>query len=389
MATLDQLPPDRRAIIELVLRQGQSYSDLAGMLGMPESRVRTYAREALSSLAPRATERVDSEWLGQVADYVLGQQVGPQAKATRAHIRRSEPARMWALSMLDSLSDLFRAGSEPEIPGADGKTAGRAGRTATAPLAPSTREAKPPAERTRPPRPHPEPTPPKEAERIGEGEAERTREREADLDREGEARRTKAPARAARRLLRPEDDEGRRRRLAAVGAAGVAAVGLVVGLLFLVGILGGGEEEAAPPAADTGEEAGQPPPADAPDVLADFALEPVGGGEGMGEAVIAAEQDQPLLIVRAQLPPTGGNEAYEVWLYNDQEDAVSLGAQVTDQEGNFQGAGPLPDDFEQYRSIDVSLEERDGDPAHSGDSVLRGRIPGLASGGGGSAGDGQ
>jgi len=31
------------------------------------------AREALSSLAPSASRRVDDEWRDQVADYVLGQ----------------------------------------------------------------------------------------------------------------------------------------------------------------------------------------------------------------------------------------------------------------------------------------------------------------------------
>ena len=40
-------------------------------------------------------------------------------------------------------------------------------------------------------------------------------------------------------------------------------------------------------------------------------------------------------------------------------DAKSVGAQVTDAQGNYQGAGPLPDDFSQYRFIDVSREPVD------------------------------
>jgi hypothetical protein len=118
VATLDQLSPERRAIIELVLQRGQSYEDLSGALGMPESRVREHAREALASLAPRTAERVDPQWRGQVADYVLGQQSGPEVKATRSHLKGSEPARTWALSVLDSVGHLYPNGAEPAIPAA-------------------------------------------------------------------------------------------------------------------------------------------------------------------------------------------------------------------------------------------------------------------------------
>ena len=82
--------------------------------------------------------------------------------------------------------------------------------------------------------------------------------------------------------------------------------------------------------------------------------------------------------MQARLPNNGRNEAYQVWLYNSDEDAVSLGAQVADQQGNFQGAGPLPDNFEDYQFIDVSREPIRGPEAHSGDSVLRGALADLA-----------
>ena len=54
MATFDQLPPEQRAILELVLQRKQSYEDLADMLGMPAARVRELARGALTDLAPRS-----------------------------------------------------------------------------------------------------------------------------------------------------------------------------------------------------------------------------------------------------------------------------------------------------------------------------------------------
>ena len=63
------------------------------MLGTPTSRVRELARDALTQLAPVSAERVDADWRGQVADYLLNQQSGPEATATRGHLKRSEPAR--------------------------------------------------------------------------------------------------------------------------------------------------------------------------------------------------------------------------------------------------------------------------------------------------------
>src|SRR3954454_1152764 len=116
MATFDQLAADQRAIIEIVLRQGRSYEQIGEMLDLPPARVRELARDALGELAPFTAEFVDPQWRGQLADYVLGQQTGPEAQATRGHLRRSEPARIWAYSLLDALDDFYAQGDRPEIP---------------------------------------------------------------------------------------------------------------------------------------------------------------------------------------------------------------------------------------------------------------------------------
>ena len=100
MATFDQLSDEQRAIVELVLQQGKSYDELSDMLAMPESRVRELARDALVELAPISARGVEEDWRGQLADYVLGQQAGPEATATKGHLRRSEAARSWARSLL-------------------------------------------------------------------------------------------------------------------------------------------------------------------------------------------------------------------------------------------------------------------------------------------------
>jgi hypothetical protein len=116
MATFDQLSDEQRAIVELVLQQGKSYGELSDMLGLPETRVRELARDALVDLAPISARGVEQDWRGQLADYVLGQQAGPEATATRGHLRRSEAARSWTRSLLDSLEQLYPDGDIPVIP---------------------------------------------------------------------------------------------------------------------------------------------------------------------------------------------------------------------------------------------------------------------------------
>ena len=135
MATFDQLTAEQRAIVELVLQQGKRYEELADMLGLSETRVRELARDALVDLAPISARGVEEDWRGQLADYVLGQQAGPEATATKGHLRRSEAARSWTRSLLDSLEQLYPNGSLPAIP--EGERGARSRRAAAPPAGPS------------------------------------------------------------------------------------------------------------------------------------------------------------------------------------------------------------------------------------------------------------
>lgn len=303
MSTFDQLSAEQRAIIELVLQRGKAYDELSDLLAMPEDRVRELAREALVSLAPISADGVDDEWRGQIADYVLGQQSGPESTATRGHLRRSEAARSWARSLLDSLETLYTNGL-PSVPEAER------------------------AARVRRPRERGRAEPAEERERPARG----------DLSDEAQA------------ALR------RRRVLAASGVLAVL-VALVL-LVWPVGLLTGDDEEEG--GGGGGERAaGQQ-----------------AGNRGPGGIAIIAERGgkRQVIVQAAGLPPNKRREAYEVWLYNSPRDARSLGAQVTDSRGTYQGAGPLPSDFAKYRFIDVSREPIDQNRAHAGQSVLRGRI---------------
>ena len=321
MATFDKLPADQRAIIELVLKRGQTYEELSEMLGMTEGRVRDLARNALFELAPRSAERVDEDWRGQVADYLLRQQSGPESTATKGHLKRSEAARSWAYSLLDSLDHLYENGSQPAIPDADPG----------------------PARRARP--------------------ASGTRERERERERPAKPR--------EERPSKPLSPEGeavvrRRRLLAAVGA--LAAVIAAVLVVFVWSPWSGDDDDKG------GDDQAQP--ANQARVVTRVVLRPTRRAErdSAGIAVVGEQENQLSLVVTAQLPRNRRNEAYEVWLYNSREDAVSLGAQQTDAAGIYQGAGPLPQDYERYKYFDVSLEKIDRNAAHSGQSVLRGEI---------------
>ncbi len=121
MATFDQLAAEQRAIIELVLKQGQSYDQLGEMLGMPTSRVRELARDALVRLSPVSAGAVDDDWRGQLGDYLLNQQTGPESTATKGHLRHSEAARGWARSVLDSLEQFYTRRQRAADPGGRGR----------------------------------------------------------------------------------------------------------------------------------------------------------------------------------------------------------------------------------------------------------------------------
>lgn len=140
---------------------------------------------------------------------------------------------------------------------------------------------------------------------------------------------------------------------------------------------GDGEREAAP--MTTGDTAPAPATGGA-EIIGQSELKPPPGQPGRfrGTVVAAMSEGRPQIVVSARLRPTGRKRAYEVWLYNSRDDAKSLGAQHAGSNGRFEGAAPLPDDFAEYRHIDISHERVDNDLRHSGRSVLRGSTEGLA-----------
>ncbi|RMI09566.1 anti-sigma factor, partial [Cellulomonas triticagri] len=132
-----------------------------------------------------------------------------------------------------------------------------------------------------------------------------------------------------------------------------AAVGLVVGLA------GGGAVVAAllRPAPET--------------VLAAASLDALPGWTASGDARLEEDADgRVTLVVRVSSTPEDGFRA--VWLLDrDATRLVSLGALAGD-EGRF--AVPAGLDLAEFPVVDVSAEPFDGDPGHSGDSIVRGAL---------------
>jgi hypothetical protein len=116
MSRLDELPPDQRAALSLLLRQRKSYAEVAQLLGIPERAVHDRAHAALAVLAPREARLLPPERRAEIADYLLGQQRGVAERLrTRTYLGGSEPARVWAHAIAAELASI--AGFElPEIP---------------------------------------------------------------------------------------------------------------------------------------------------------------------------------------------------------------------------------------------------------------------------------
>ena len=326
MATFDQLAADQRAIIEIVLRQDKSYEQIGEMLDLPPTRVRELARDALGELAPHTADFVDPQWRGQLADYVLGQQTGPEAQATRGHLKRSEPARIWAYSLLDALNDFYADGSRPEIP-------------------------------------------------VGEAGG-RTRGRERAAAANGDEATTSPLATKPKRgPLSPEAQSAlkRRRLLGGIGAVVLLAL-LIFGGIEIFG--GSDNNNSSKNAANTGTSTSSTTAQQGQgQVVAQAVLSPIGKSfKGTGAALVYQSGNQALAVVRAKLPPSTGKNKYVLWLYNSNKQLQPLAADVTDKNGNFQGAAGLPNGWQNYRFIDVTYQATSGKNVGHGRSVMRGPL---------------
>jgi len=109
-------------------------------------------------------------------------------------------------------------------------------------------------------------------------------------------------------------------------------------------------------------------------VVAQAVLAPIGKSfKGTGAALVYQSGNQALAVVRAKLPASTGKNKYVLWLYNSDKQLAPLAADVTDKQGNFQGAAALPEGWQSYKFFDLTYQETGGKVGH-GRSVMRGPI---------------
>jgi hypothetical protein len=319
MSRLDELPPDQRAALSLLLRQRKSYAEVATLLGIGELAVHDRAHAALAMLAPRRARELSAERRLEIGDYLLGQQPGVAERLrTRTYLTTSEPARAWAAEIAAQISSL--AGEHlPEIP------AGAPG--AAAPAA----------------RPGPQ--------RVG------------DLSSASAATARPPAAQAARSL--PSSRLGGAALLAAIVAAVIVAVVLLSG--------GSGSNKPAANASTTVKTAGTATKT-GPTIDAQIALKPTDrGSHTVGVVYVLSEGSKRAFFIQVQhIPETTKGFYYAVWLYNSPSSDLPLSKSPTvGSSHSFAGGSALPTNAGEYHEILLTRETK-AHPTHPGPVVLRG-----------------
>src|SRR3954469_18383342 len=108
--------------------------------------------------------------------------------------------------------------------------------------------------------------------------------------------------------------------------------------------------------------------------VAEVALSTLDTRQREGEATLVRAPGGLDLRVATDRPLDAGNGYLEVWLLNaDGKRMVSVGVLQPGQSASF----PIPESLlkEGYVIVDISKEQFDDKPAHSGDSLLRGQLP--------------
>jgi len=119
MSRLEELPPDQRAALSLLVRQRRGYAEVADMLRIPPQAVHDRVHAALAVLAPRQARAVDPAQRLEIGDYLLGQQASISERLrTRTYLGGSEPAREWARAVAAELAPLANGQRLADIPSA-------------------------------------------------------------------------------------------------------------------------------------------------------------------------------------------------------------------------------------------------------------------------------
>jgi hypothetical protein len=315
---MDELPPDQRAALSLLLRQHKSYAEVAALLGIAERAVHDRAHAALAVLAPRRARELTPERRLEIGDYLLGQQPGVAERLrTRTYLSSFEPARAWASEIAAQLAPL--AGAElPEIPPA---TEAAAQAAAPAPQRVGDLSSAPPAGD-----PSPAPAPP----------------------------------------ARPQ----RSSRVGGAVLLAVIAAAVIVAVVLLVSGGGSSSNKPSTSASKTATSATKT----GPTIDNQITLKPPAGARSgsIGVVYVLSEGTKQAFFIEAQHVPQAKGFYYAVWLYNSHTSALPL-SKTSDVGSNHKLAGgsTLPSNAGDYHQI-LLTQETNPKPTHPGHVVLRG-----------------
>jgi hypothetical protein len=337
MASLESLTPDQRAVLDLVLRRGRSYDDIAQLLAIDRAAVRARALAAFDAIGPETGISPESRAL--VTDYLLGQLPERVAEQTRERLAGSPYDRAWARVVASELEPLA-AEPLPEIP--DGS------RARSAPAASSEAEATAPKTRT-----------------TG----------------------SEAEPREARRRPRLSDRPSSRRGGAIMLGVGVLVVVVVV--VVLLALTGGGSSKKQPTTAASnsstahtstaGSTTGTTGTKSQAQIVAQVNLNPPSAtGSSKGVGLVVKDGNAYGLIIEAQNVAANSHNAYAVWLYNSSTDTVRLGFvnPAVGKTGKLQVGTGLPTNAGHYKELLLTLETQ-SNPKTPGQVVLEGAFKGV------------
>jgi hypothetical protein len=313
MARLDQLPPDQRAVLQLLLKQGKSYGEIASVLKIERSAVKARAHDALAALGPEDTD-LSEDRRDEIGDHLLGQQDSGQQAATRSFLEGSPAGRAWARVVASELRDVA-PDHLPEIPG-EGTAAAAA-------------EGDPLAQR-----------------RAQLHEQERSSKLGGLLLIAG-----LGIAVAVVLILLLSGGSNDKKDTGPVGGAPAASTNTTT---------------ATTPASTS----------KTPQVEAQINLFPPGGGKSpLGVANVVTQQGQRgIALVGQGLPPTNSKFAYAMWLENSPSDSERLGFfGAVKKNGRLQGFVIAPKDFANFSKI-VVTRETGRNPKVPGPVVLQGDL---------------
>lgn len=352
MSALDNLPPDQRAVLQMVLQRGRSYDEIASLLSIDRAAVRQRALDACDALAPV----LPGPESALITDYLLGQLPDKVAEQVHSYLQASEADRAWAEAIAAVLGPLA-SGSLPEIPvgaplGADDGSAGglEADSDSREPVADAPAEAGT-AEAARP--------------------AEAPRPVEAPV-----ARPLQEPPAAARREPRPSSRRG--------GAILLSAIGVIIVAVVLVVVLSSG---GAKQHTSTGGNAGATTGTQSPSTTATTGTtpnetfvtqlnltSPTGAKATVGIVQVVRIGTVFGMIMRAQgMPRNTAHNAYAVWLYNSPSSFKFVGfvQYLVGKNGVIDTEGKLPAGAVAYHHLLVTLETQQK-PRAPGEVVLSG-----------------